>query len=254
MYLQELVKHFPNAELVDYVQDLSIEKIKKIDEDNLYSLLTDYHLHIKTAINNAIAAIDKHQKTKISKIVILGIGGSAMSGELLRAYLKYFNNENKIDIVICRGTEIPDDVSQDTIVFCCSYSGNTFETLQALEKIKELTDKIFVVTSGGKLKDIAEKYDYRILLMSTGMMPRCAVFYSFFHLLYSVLNHDLISINTKSIIEEQVKSLIEDEFADSLNYSSISNQNISIILARMCQNRVPVIYSAAERLEAVNLR
>jgi glucose/mannose-6-phosphate isomerase len=255
MSLPEIIKHFPDAEKHNYTKELTTSLIKKIDVDNMQLLLTDYYKHLETAIKNASAITSKENSfNNIKKVLILGIGGSAMSGELLRCYLKYILGSKCPQIIICRGTEIPNNITAKTQVFCCSYSGNTQETLQALNKIKSLTQNISVCTSGGELEEIAIKENYELLKMPQGMMPRCAMFYSFFHLLYAMMRTTITTPKHLKEISKSINSILNKEYEESLNYSNINDQNITIILARLMQNKIPIIYTGAERLEAVNLR
>ena len=237
----------------DYIKDLNFDTIKQIDTENMYQLLTDYGKLIKDAVKKS-ASVKNYKTKKIKNILILGIGGSAMAGELIKSYIKYSNANKNVEINVVRGTEIPNNIKENSCVFCCSYSGNTAETLEALGKIKEFTSNIIAITSGGKLAEIAKEKDYDLLNIPTGMMPRCAMFYSFFYLLYAMFQFNLFDDFNENNIKTAIKKIISDDFCKSLDYSSIDNDNNSIMIARLCQGKIPIIYTGAERLEAVNLR
>ncbi|MCL2038907.1 MAG: SIS domain-containing protein [Bacteroidetes bacterium] len=257
-HIKEIIGHLPNEiGKINYQGKLNIEKIKEIDTANMYQLLTNYGKLIKDAIDNAISLeIDKNYylDSKIKRIFILGIGGSAMAGELLKSYLEYICRSNRLEINVIRGTSIPSDINKDVLVFCCSYSGNTDETLEALEYVKQFNTNIIAITSGGKLSEIAEKEGFKLLKLPTGFMPRCAMFYSFFHLLHTLAALNLIEESTENIIKHSIKSIVTTEFCNSLDYSAINNNNIALVLARLCERKIPIIYTGDERLKAVNLR
>ncbi len=258
--IEEIIGNLPNEiGKIDYVNELNLEKIKEIDASNMYQLLTNYGKLVKDAFDNAVSlkgskiVMDLTNK-KIKNIIVLGIGGSAMAGELLKSYLKYMLCNNRLEVNIIRGASIPFEVNEDALVFCCSYSGNTAETLAALDKIKNKTNNIIAITSGGELSTIAEKDGFNLLKLPVGMMPRCAVFYSFFHLLHTLCALNLIEKVANDTMQKSMEKVLTDEFDASLNYSAIDNNNIALVLARLCVDKIPIIYTGAERLEAVNLR
>ena len=258
-HIEEIIGNLPN-ELgkIDYVSDLNLERIKQIDADNMYQLLINYGTHIKNAVDNALSpVISKNfidlNKKRIKSIFILGIGGSAMAGELLKSYLKYVLCDNNIEIIINRGILSSFEINENALVFCCSYSGNTIETLTALEYVRRRTSNIVAITSGGRLSKIAEQEGLTLLKLPIGMMPRCAMFYSFFHLLFMLRVLNLIE-NFDDIIERSIERILTTEFWSSLDYSVINNNNIAIVLARLCEDKIPIIYTGEERLKAINLR
>jgi glucose/mannose-6-phosphate isomerase len=183
----------------------------------------------------------------------LGIGGSAMAGELIKNYLKYLDTSNNTEIIVSNGTDIPKNISKNTFVFCCSYSGNTAETLSALDKVKNKSDNIIAITSGGKLAQIAKENNYTLLTIPTGMMPRCAMFYSYFYLLNAMQELNVTG-NSKKDIDSAIEEITSEKFTKSLDYSAIDNNNIALVLARLCEGKIPIIYTGDERLKAVNLR
>lgn len=233
----------------DFVDNLTTKKIAAIDTDDMYTLLKDYGKNIVTAIKLA-----KKNKSKFgvrpTDIVVLGIGGSAQSGALLASILKYVPTKKYASIRVVRGTEIPKDLTSKTCVFCCSYSGNTEETLLALKEVERTTKNVIVVTSGGKLQKIAEEKKYPILSMPQGMMPRCAMWYSFFHLYFQLLRNGILHKRNLDVLNTFSKKA----FHLSLDYSALSNENIALKIAQYINGKIPVIYTAQLSLEAVNLR
>jgi glucose/mannose-6-phosphate isomerase len=238
-------------------------EIKKFDLQNMFQLLQNYWKDIKIAVENAkkseitfevpkkkttaktTKATTAASKTKQSfELLILGIGGSAMSGELLKSYLKYLIGTQDLKITISRGWEIPDDISAKTCVFVCSYSGNTEETLLALEKVQAKSKNIIGVTSGGKLAEKCSENKFPILELPKNLMPRCAMSYSFFHILFVILRQGLISKEATEILENSIREILETNI----------NPNKAVELAQKMKNKIPIIYTAQARLEAVNLR
>jgi glucose/mannose-6-phosphate isomerase len=230
-------------------------EIKKYDKSDMYSLLSDYWQHLEAAIKNASNSKTIFKENEPDEILILGIGGSAMGGELLSSYLKNTVQTKYPKINLNRDWNIPQNITKKTCVFVCSYSGNTEETLSAFNKIKKHTDNIIAVTSGGELEKICNQNGYQVLKMPTGMMPRCAMFYSFFHLLFTVVRHKIIKENDFVEFEKSINNLLSENFNKIISqYSKLENENKIIELASQLQNKIPLIYSTQPRLEAVNFR
>lgn len=93
---------------------------------------------------------------KFSNLIICGMGGSAISGDLLVEYLAH-NREKNIPIYICRSYDLPEDAGKDSLIFISSYSGNTEETVSCFQKAIARKAGIVAFTNGGKIKTIAEK-------------------------------------------------------------------------------------------------
>lgn len=111
-----------------------------------------------------------------SGIVIAGMGGSAMGGELLRAMVA---NDCDVPITRVRGYSIPTWAKSGTLVVCVSYSGETVETLECARQAVRQGASVLVVTSGGQLSDFAEDRGLACARVLGGMMPRAALGYLF---------------------------------------------------------------------------
>lgn len=110
----------------------------------------------------------------IDNIVFTGMGGSALAALLLQSW----PTVNK-PFEIVRNYDLPSYVGPRTLVIASSYSGNTEETLSALEQAEAKGAQIAVLTSGGKLQAAAEAKGYALAVLPQTSQPRYAVFYSF---------------------------------------------------------------------------
>jgi len=106
-------------------------------------------------------------------IVFAGMGGSALAALIARSW-----PATKIPFEICRQYNIPKYVSDKTLFIASSYSGNTEETLAALNEAENRRAKIIILASGGKLAEIAKEKSYPMLLLPQIGQPRYAVLYS----------------------------------------------------------------------------
>ena len=84
----------------------------------------------------------------VRSVVILGMGGSAISGDLARTLGADLAS---VPIEVVRGYRIPGYVDSNTLVLAISYSGETEETLAAFDAASERTASLIVVASGGGL-------------------------------------------------------------------------------------------------------
>ena len=120
-----------------------------------------------------------------NNILIIGMGGSAIGWDFAA---KYSAKKAKIPTHILRDYHIPKWVDSRTFVIASSYSGNTEETIYALDKCQSRNTEICIITSGGKLKTIAEENSYNHIIIPGEHPPRAMFGYAFTELFY-VLNH-----------------------------------------------------------------
>lgn len=111
---------------------------------------------------------------EIWKVVVAGMGGSALAADIAKVW-----PGPSVPMEVVRNYEIPRYVGKNTLFIASSYSGNTEETLAALEDAQKKKAQIVVIASGGKLAEIAKQNGYCLLALPTGLQPRMAVFYNF---------------------------------------------------------------------------
>lgn len=107
-------------------------------------------------------------------MVVAGMGGSSAGGLLARAVL---GDRASRPIVLARGYALPAWTTPDTTVLCCSYSGNTEETLAVYEAAQALGAQTVVLTTGGKLASQARADGVPVIPLPGGFQSRAAVAY-----------------------------------------------------------------------------
>jgi glucose/mannose-6-phosphate isomerase len=107
-------------------------------------------------------------------LIVAGMGGSAIGGALARAAL---GDRASRPIVVARTYELPPWATPDTAVLCCSYSGDTEETLACYEAASALGAPRVVVTTGGELARAARADGVPVIPLPAGFAPRMAVAY-----------------------------------------------------------------------------
>ncbi|HUC20581.1 MAG TPA: SIS domain-containing protein, partial [Candidatus Polarisedimenticolaceae bacterium] len=108
----------------------------------------------------------------LNKIVLAGMGGSAIAAEFIRHWL---GDRLPVPIEIVRDYTLPNYVDDHSLVVVSSYSGNTEETLACFEEAKTTGAGIIIMTAGGKLAEQADAFP--VISIPGGIQPRMAVFY-----------------------------------------------------------------------------
>lgn len=157
-------------------------------------------------------------KGKVNKVLVCGMGGSGVSGDILKDYA------TDIPVFVNKGYDIPGFVDKNTLAIVISYSGNTEETISAYEKVKEKTKKRLVIASGGILG--GEK---NVVKVPAGLPPRYSLPFLFFSML-RVLNNSKI-VEKDFDLEEIVKNL------KSVDHEETKTMAKSIV------GRYPLIYA-----------
>lgn len=113
----------------------------------------------------------------IQQVIIAGMGGSAISGDLLQAYVAH---HCKIPMVVQRDYDLPVWArGEETLAIISSHSGNTEETLSAFEQAIANRCRTVAVTTGGMLAEKAAKLNTPCWQYAYPSQPRAAVGYSF---------------------------------------------------------------------------
>ena len=184
----------------------------------------------------------------IKNIVLIGMGGSAIAGDIVRSYLA---SRLLIPFLICRHYVVPEFVDDETLVIASSYSGNTEETLAALDDALSRKAMVAALSTGGMLKDVAQINAFPLAELPTGLQPRAALGYSLVPLLALFEKIGLI----KNVAKE-IKAIIPklQEYRDKYIEDNAAQQNPAKNLALKIHGRIPIIYSGPTLTDAVAVR
>jgi glucose/mannose-6-phosphate isomerase len=176
--------------------------------------------------------------SKIDRIVILGMGGSAIGGDLLNSLASL---ESKTPISVCRDYNLPQFVDSKTLVIASSYSGMTEETLSAFDQALATPAKKLVITTGGKLKAIAEQNKIPVLIVDYKAPPRAALAHSFVPLLGICQNLGIVSDKSKDVAE--MAQVLQD-LQETIDENRPLKSNPAKQLAAKLYDHLAVIYGA----------
>ena len=178
----------------------------------------------------------------IRNIVIAGMGVSGIGANLVESITF---GRIPIPITVCKTYNIPQFVSPHTLFIACSYSGNTEETISAMQKALLKRAHVLAIASGGKLLDICKEYNlYYIQLPGGSASPRAMLPYSLVALLYVLYHTNLIGA---AFIKETENAI---EFLDR---GAKGIQSEAELIAKKLKGKLPVIYCDS-RVYAIALR
>ena len=125
----------------------------------------------------AVAELELPQDLRTAPhVVVAGMGGSAIGGDLLVGLASHLTS---VPIVVWRDYDLPSFVGENTLVLACSYSGGTEETLSGFQRAISVGAKTIAITSGGALRDEADRKGVPVLGIGFRGEPRSAIGYSF---------------------------------------------------------------------------
>jgi len=217
--------------------------VKKYDPQNQFEVLKNSFKQIEYAWNNKFD-LNKIKKDNFNKVVLTGLGGSAISADLMQNFL---HSEMDFPYFVNRNYYLPPFADQNTLVIVSSYSGNTEETLSVFNEAKDKNCSIVCITTGGKAEIIANENKIPVIKIQPGFQPRYALGLSFFSLLR--LLQELKLIPDQSDI---VNKIINTWKTKANEFSAEDNSAFN--LAESLIGFIPTIYSAADITSAAGYR
>jgi len=171
-------------------------------------------------------------------VVLLGMGGSAVAGDLLRAL---WHERAPCPVEVIRGYTVPAWVGPDTLVVASSYSGETEETLAAFDAARAAGAGALVVTSGGRLGERATREDLPWVRIPPGFPPRAALAYLLVPLV-TVLGRVWPALGHADERDEAAE--VVESLGVELGPESAAPANPAKALAAWALGRTPVIYGS----------
>jgi|GEM_PF-109216 len=236
---------------------------QSIDKANLITT-------IKSVPDQLVAGLELSKDIKLAKkydsIVLCGMGGSALVGELLQIYLSGISNNqfprlpdgqaisdktlspdkqnsltrqpgNSVTIQVNRSYNLPpESYEPNCLNIISSYSGNTEETLSCFEEALKNNLDCLGLASGGKVMEICKEKNIPIIAMpnpSPDFQPRFATGYSFSALLNLFANNGLLALDTNIFSQTAEKIQSELQILENLGQE----------IAKKIQGKTPVVYA-----------
>lgn len=209
------------------------------DPSNLRQMLLDYPNQFKAGF--ALAKDIKLDGT-FNNMVISGIGGSALPGNLLRTYLHDLykrKNTDQFPIYQNRFYALPPEAFENSLNIISSYSGNTEETVSSFDEALKNHLACVGVSSGGKVETICEEKDIphvKLPIPFENFQPRVGSGY-FFAVMLQILINQHISPDETTLIEEE---------AEKLKGSLAQIEDKAKELAKKLMGKTPIFYSSTQ--------
>ena len=204
-------------------------------------LIEDFTKHITDSINISKKSSFSPYNGQINNVLICGLGGSGIGGSIISQVIA---NDAICPITINKDYKIPAFVNENTLVLCCSYSGNTEESLEMLEQAQAKNAVIACVTSGGKLAEIAKTKNYNHIIIPGDHPPRAAFGLAFPPLFFILKHYNIISDDYVAQFAHAI-STIDTKEADIIAEAKEITEKLF--------NKMPVIYADAN-YEGVAIR
>jgi glucose/mannose-6-phosphate isomerase len=230
-----------NLEILDKID------LKKSDPQAMISHIENFPTMCKEAF-----ALSRHLTIpsfyiKAKKIILVGMGGSGAANDIVRDMMI---EEINISIESCHNYILPAYVDSETLVIVSTFSGETEEAIAAFSEAHEKGAKILVITTGGKIKVLAEKYRVPVWTFELKACPRAAFPYLFV-LLFTVFE----KLGFLKLSNEYFETIIEgmEQLKQKYMMGASLFGNPAKVMAEKISNKVVVLY-ASEKLTSVARR
>ena len=174
----------------------------------------------------------------VDKVVILGIRGLAMAGDLLRSLAAL---ESPVPIFVHSDYGLPLLVDGRTLLIAMSYSGDTEETVAAFEEGLSTDAKKLVIAAGGRLLALARSNSVPAFVFDYKSTVRAALGYGLMPLLAIAEKAGIVGDKAGDV--EEAAAVMED-MVGHIGEDVPLARNPAKQLAERLEGRLPVIYGA----------
>ena len=227
------------------------DALRSLDRGDMLGMVASLGAQLREGYASALAAAGEGAPSGegVSSIVVCGMGGSGVAGDIVRVL---FADRLPEPVVVVKGYALPEFCGRDTLVIAISFSGNTEETLSAYGEAVARGCRVVAASAGGELADRAAADGVRHLRISDRVsMPRAALGY-----LAAAPLGLLQGVGLLPDLEEEVGRTAEllDELATSLGPRVPVAGNEAKDLAAWIGGRAPVIWGSEGIAEAAAVR
>jgi glucose/mannose-6-phosphate isomerase len=224
------------------LDNIDSQLLARLDPYGMGKIIADFPSQCRRAVEIARNADIKLPRTAYRNIVICGMGGSAIAGDILASCLAEVMPSA---IFVQRNYGLPGWVGKDDLVIASSYSGETEETLSDFEEALKRKSTVAAITSGGKLKERCLSLGLPFITIPGGLPPRGALGYSFFTLLGLFKSSGLISDQAEALDETLA---ILGKMSGDYSADKPGRENKAKQIATDIYGYMPVVYASADLL------
>ncbi|MGH9165888.1 MAG: bifunctional phosphoglucose/phosphomannose isomerase [Acidimicrobiales bacterium] len=145
----------------------------RLDTQRMWEATASLPEQVAQAAREAADLPGLPERESVENVVVLGMGGSGIAGDILLATAGPFM---AVPVVVVKSYTLPAFVGEGSLVFAISFSGDTEETVEAATEAAVQGAKVVVVTSGGELAKLATGWDAPMVSVPGAIpQPRAAV-------------------------------------------------------------------------------
>jgi glucose/mannose-6-phosphate isomerase len=210
-----------------------------LDVQNMIPLTHEFPEQCRKGLNIAMQFNPPTPRLPIQNVVVTGLGGSAVGGDLLRVLVE---DNGEVPLVVNRDYQMPAFVNDRTFVIAASYSGNTEETLSAFEDAQDRGALLACVTSGGELAQRAAHYGTPVAFIPRGQPPRSAMGYLFIPMLMAAHKVGVIRRDPTGDLQNAIALL--EKAREQWNADVPFEKNPAKQLAAKLYGKLPIVYGS----------
>ncbi len=220
-----------------------------IDPADMLGAVERFGAQVREALEIGRAGPQLPGAEGVRAVVVLGMGGSGVSGDVVGALAPAAGLA--VPLITVKGYALPRFVDSSSLVFAVSYSGNTEETLECAEQAVERGARLVGVTSGGALRALAEEKGFPAFTIPGGMQPRASLGYLFVPVACALERMGLVSGLVTAL--EGAVPMLEERSGEHGRASELDN-NPTKRLAKELPGQLPVVYGSEGPLAVAALR
>ena len=209
----------------------------ELDQSDMRGAIIDFPHQIIQSFSIMKNWTSHNEYNDIHSIFVLGMGGSAIGGDVARVISQ---DSCSLPIIVSRSYNIPEWVDPHTLVLASSYSGETEETLSAFAQCRDRNCPVIVISTGGKITEYADKFGLDRVTIPTGFQPRAALGFSFSLILLLLNRLDFIKDNTISLVEDSIEPL------NQLSFELCHKDSSAVSVAEQIHTTCPIIYGSED--------
>ena len=181
-----------------------LEQIKKYDSKDMAGSIVFLKDQVKSAWGESKNLKLPEDYKQVKNICVAGMGGSALGAHIVRSVW-----DIPVPFQIVNDYVLPPFVNEETLVIISSYSGETEETISALQEAKAKKAKIVGMATGGALIEDLKKSGLPFCQFDTKYNPsgnpRLGLGFSIGAILAMLANLDLVEVTDKTVSDIEKK-------------------------------------------------
>tara|TARA_B100001564_G_scaffold196871_1_gene165387 strand:+ start:921 stop:1916 length:996 start_codon:yes stop_codon:yes gene_type:complete len=208
--------------------------------------MTNVAYELGNQLKEKLISSDNISSISYESLLIMGMGGSGVAGDVLKLFS---NSKVSTEITVIKNYSIPKNLIEKK-PFCLfiSYSGNTEETISGLNEAIENNFNWAVISSGGKLIELAKNHHKEFIQIPSGLQPRAA----FGYLSKAVSTFLDYNENTDFALQLNDAGSYLNELLEKAEESEI--EQLASKYSKAIMNKTCVIYGGTQITELVSSR